>query len=406
MRRGASTTLLAAVLVGAVWALLHVGWYAHHQITDYGVYRHYGDGITHTHAVPYRDFPMEYPPAALPVFVLPALLEHYDYDHVFQGLMALCDLAAVIAVGVVAGRRAAVLTAVAPLALGSVVISRYDLWPAALVAVGIATVLRGRSTTSALLLGTAFAAKLWPAVLAPLVVVWLARTRGPRAAAQWAAAAVATAAVWFLPFVALSPGGVGHTFHSQLARPLQLESLGGAVLIAAHKIGGTTLHLTDSFGSQNLTGPGTHAAAVATTVAGALALATIWVLFARGSATDERFVAHTAGAVAALIAFGKVFSPQFLIWLIPLVPLVRGRRALVAEPLFATALVLTQLWFPSQYWRLALGFASPYSWILLARDLVMVALVAALVWPRSQHELFGEHRSRIEALQRVRAEIQ
>ena len=143
-----------------------------------------------------------------------------------------------------------------------------------------------------------------------------------------------------------------------------------------------------------------------TTVAGALVLAAIWVLFARGAATDERFVAHTAGAVAALVAFGKVFSPQFLIWLIPLVPLVRGRRALVAEPLFATALVLTQLWFPSQYWRLVLHFASPYWWILLARDLAMVSLVAALVWPRSQHELFGEHRSRIEALQRVRAEIQ
>ena len=406
MRRGASTALLAAVLVGAVWALLHVGWYAHNQITDYGVYRHYGDGIVKTHAVPYRDFPMEYPPAALPVFVLPALVERYDYDRVFQALMALCEVAAVIAVAVVAGRRAAVIAAVAPLALGSVVISRYDLWPTALVAVGIAALVRGRSTTSALLLGTAFAAKLWPVVLAPLVVIWLARTRGPRAAAQWAAAAVATAAAWFLPFVALSPAGVGHTFHSQLARPLQLESLGGSVLIAAHKIAGTTLHVTDSFGSQNLTGPGTHAAAVATTVAGALVLVAICVLFARGAATDERFVTHTAGAVAALVAFGKVFSPQFLIWLIPLVPLVRRRRGLVAVPLFGTALVLTQLWFPSQYWRLVLNFASPYSWILLARDLAMVALVAVLVWPRSQHELLGEHRSRIEALQRVRAEIQ
>jgi hypothetical protein len=406
MRSGASTALLAAVLVGAVWALLHVGWYAHGQITDYGVYRQHGDEIVHTHAVPYRDFPVEYPPAALPVFVIPALLERYDYDRVFQALMALCDVAAVIAVALIAGRRAAVIAAVAPLALGSVVISRFDLWPTALVAVGIAALVRGRSTTSALLLGTAFAAKLWPAVLAPLVVVWLARTRGPRAAAQWAGAAVATAAAWFLPFVALSPAGVGHTFHAQLARPLQLESLGGAVLIAAHRAAGTTLHVTSSFGSQNLTGPGTHAAAVATTVGGALVLVAIWVLFARGAATDERFVTHTAGTVAALIALGKVFSPQFLIWLIPLVPLVRGRRALFAVPLFGTALVLTQLWFPSQYWRLALNFASPYSWILLARDLAMVALVAALVWPRSQHELFGEHRSRLEALQRVRAELQ
>jgi uncharacterized membrane protein len=274
------------------------------------------------------------------------------------------------------------------------------------VAVGIAALMRGRSVTSALLLGTAFAAKLWPAVLAPLAVVWLARTRGPRAAAQWAAAAVATAAAWFLPFVALSPAGVGHAFHTQLARPLQLESFAGSVLIAAHHIAGTTLHSTSSFGSQNLTGPGTHAAAIATTVVGALALVAVWVLFARGAATDERFVTHAAGAVAVFIAFGKVFSPQFLIWLIPLVPLVRGRRGYVAVPLFGAALVLTQLWFPSNYWDLALHFASPYSWILLARDLAVVALVAVLVWPRSQHELLGEHRSRLEALQRVRAEIQ
>jgi uncharacterized membrane protein len=375
-------------------------------LTDYGVYKKYGDKIVNTHAVPYRDFQMEYPPAALPVFVLPALVEHYDYDRVFQGLMALCDLAAVIAVALVAGRRAAVIAALAPLALGSVVISRFDLWPTALVAVGIAALVRGRSATSALLLGTAFAAKLWPAVLAPLAVVWLARTRGPRAAAQWAAAAVATAAAWFLPFVALSPAGVGHTFHSQLARPLQLESLAGSVLIAAHHIAGTTLHSTSSFGSQNLTGPGTHAAAIATTVVGALALVAVWVLFARGAAADERFVTHAAGAVAVFIAFGKVFSPQFLIWLIPLVPLVRGRRGYVAVPLFGAALVLTQLWFPSHYWDLALHFASTYSWILLARDLALVALVAVLVWPRSQHELLGEHRSRLEALQRVRAEIQ
>jgi len=80
-------------------------------------------------------------------------------------------------------------------------------------------------------LGTAFAAKLWPAVLAPLVVVWLVRTRGPRAAAQWATAAVATAAAWFLPFVALSPAGVRvegidprAVFHLRLAATYRLPS--------------------------------------------------------------------------------------------------------------------------------------------------------------------------------------
>jgi len=406
MRRVAGTVLVPVVVVAAVWGVMHVAWYPHHQITDYGVYADYGDGIVHTHAVPYRDFRPEYPPAALPMFVVPALLERFDYDRVFQVLMALCEMGAVSAVALVAGRRAAVVAAVAPLALGSVVLSRFDFWPAALAALGIAALLRGRPTASALLIGTGFAAKLWPAVLVPLVVVWVARTRGPRAAAQWSLAAVATAAAWFLPFVAVSPAGVGHTFHTQLARPLQLESLGGSVLIAAHKLAGTTLHLTSSFGSQNLTGSGAHAAVVVTTIAEALALVAVWVAFARGPATDERLLVHAAAAVAAFIAFGKVFSLLFIIWLIPLVPLARGRRGIAALSLFGAALVLTQLWFPRHYWDLALGFASPYWWLLLLRDLAVVALLATLAWPRSQHERLGEHRSRLEALQRVRAQIE
>jgi hypothetical protein len=82
----------------------------------------------------------------------------------------------------------------------------------------------------------------------------------------------------------------------------------------------------------------------------------------------------------AFAAFGKVLSPQFLIWLIPLVPLVRGRRGLVASGLLALALLLTQVWFPIRYWDLVHFEAFP-SWVLLARDLVLVALLAVLIAP-------------------------
>ena len=65
----------------------------------------------------------------------------------------------------------------------------------------------------------------------------------------------------------------------------------------------------------------------------------------------------------------------------PLVPLVRGRRGLTATGLLAAALVLTQLWFPYRYWDLALHFDPTASWLVLARDLVLVALLAVLSWP-------------------------
>ena len=49
--------------------------------------------------------------------------------------------------------------------------------------------------------------------------------------------------------------------------------------------------------------------------------------------------------------------------------------------LLAAAMLLTQLWFPYRYWQLALGFAALPSWLVLARDLVLVALLAVLDWP-------------------------
>ena len=128
---------------------------------------------------------------------------------------SLCDLGLVLGVGAIAGRSAALLAALAPLALGSVVLSRFDLWPAALAVLAVAALVRDRLALSALLLGTAFAAKLWPAV---------ARARRRRSGScartvrarpsRWLGGAVATAAAWFLPFVVLSPGGVG----AQLSR--------------------------------------------------------------------------------------------------------------------------------------------------------------------------------------------
>jgi hypothetical protein len=88
--------------------------------------------------------------------------------------------------------------------------------------------------------------------------------------------------------------------------------------------------------------------------------------------------------VAAFIALGKVLSPQFLIWLIPLVPLVRGRRGLAAGAVLAAAMVLTQLWFPFHYWALALRLNARASYLVLARDLVLLVLVAVLATPRAR----------------------
>jgi uncharacterized membrane protein len=215
----------------------------------------------------------------------------------------------------------------------------------------------------------------------PLAVAYAWKTRGRREALLCLALAAGVFALVFLPFVVLAPGGVWHSISVQLGRPLQVESLGAALLLVAHNVFGFALSGETSHGSQNVAGTAADVLGVVTTVAQAAALVWIWWAFARGPATALALVRSSAAAVCAFVAFGKVLSPQFLIWLIPVVPLVRGRRGLWAGGLLLAALVSTQIWFPFRYFRLALDFEAGLSWLLLARDLMLVALALLLAWP-------------------------
>ena len=385
--------LVALAVFGFAWALLHRGFYTHKQIVDTPVYQRYGDAMLDGQ-VPYRDFRVEYPPVALPVFLLPAIGDHRDkltYRRSFERLMGICGLLAVagVALALIALRAepeqmlaALGFVALAPLALGSVILTRFDLWPAALSVLALAALLFGRDRLGLGGLGLAAAAKVFPAVLVPPALVYVWRRRGRREAAICAAVCAGVVVVCFLPFVVLSPGGVWDSLRRQADRPLQIESLGSSFLLVAHQLSGYGIHLNLSHGSQNLGGALPGAFAAFQSVLQAAVVIALWAAFARGPATPERLVRYSAACVAAFVAFGKVLSPQFLIWLIPLVPLVRGRRGLLASGVLALALVLTQLWFPYRYWDLALRLDERASYLVLARDLVLVALVFVLAIPR------------------------
>jgi hypothetical protein len=207
--------------------------------------------------------------------------------------------------------------------------------------------------------------------------VW--KRAGPREALACLGLAHGVIAAVLAPFVILSPDGVWESLSVQLTRPLQVESLGSALLLVGHHVFGLGVTGDTSHGSQNLAGNAAGGLAVASTVLQGGVLIWIWAAFARGRGDAEALVFSTAAALCAFIAFGKLLSPLILIWLITSVPLVRGRRGLGVSALLGVALVLTQIWFPFRYFRLSLDFEAGLSWVLLARDLTLVALVAVLV---------------------------
>jgi uncharacterized membrane protein len=387
--RAVALTAAALALFTGSWIALHHGWLARGEIIDTPVYENYGDAMVRGE-VPYRDFAVEYPPGALPMFVQPArgnLGNPDGFRRSFEAQMAACGGALIIALAFALGALGAssvrffgalALAAIAPLLLGSVVLSRFDLWPAALTATALAALVSGRFRLGHGLLGAGILAKVWPGVLVPLAVAHVWRTRGRREALLCLGVTVAVVAAVVLPFAVLAPHGVWTSFERQASRPLQIESLGAALIVASHHVFGTGVTMVSSHGSQNIGGTTANVVGWLQTVLQGAALVAIWIAFARRRRTSQEFVDFAAAAVVAFIALGKVLSPQFIIWLIPLVPLVRRWSAVV---LFVAVLVLTQAWFPQHYWDYALRFDTTVTWIVLARDLALLALLAALIVP-------------------------
>lgn len=390
-RRLALVAALAAIVFAAGCVSSGKVWRGEAPITDVPLYATYGNRMEDGQ-VPYRDFRFEYPPGALPALVLPALATGDDlgYARWFGGLMAAFGVVAIALtaltlalLGAGPGRAALALTplAVSPIVLGSLLLTRFDLLPAALTAGVLAAAVAGRPRLAGAVLGVAVGVKLYPAVLLPVLGAWAWRRFGRRESLTVLGLGAVVPALAYLPFFLLSPDGVVSSIGRQLSRPLQIESLGSGVLLVAHNELGTGLAWTSTHGSQNLTGVAAGATAVALTAVQLCALAWIWVRFARGVPSTARLVRYAAAAAVAFVALGKVLSPQFLIWLLPLVPLVGGARGKVAALLLLTACVLTRAWFPGDYWDLVREFDRSASWLVLLRGLTLVALLVTLAWP-------------------------
>ena len=253
--------------------------------SDVTVYERYAEQVVLLGQAPYRNFSVEYPPG----FLVPALAptatsnpgESGAYVRDFGRWMAGAGVAmivlAALALGALRARPAHFAAAlgfmaITPVLLGGLMFARFDLWATTLAIGGLAALLSGRDRTGGALIGAAIATKIWPAVLVPLGLVWVWRRYGRTAALRWLAIVVAVCAAFFIPFAVLAPGGLGHSFGLQLDRPLQIESLGSALLLFAHHAGGLAVSTSNSYGSQNLVAHGAKAVSIGSALLQVLAL--------------------------------------------------------------------------------------------------------------------------------------
>jgi uncharacterized membrane protein len=367
--------VLGCVVLVAACSLPNVGLWDGTGKADTGLYSLYGNRIADG-KLPYRSgFSMEFPPGAIPALALPAVPGSH-YVAWFKAFGLLCAIAAIGAIAYARPRRpyrAVLVAGVAPAFLGPIALNSFDLWPAALAAWAVALTVRGHGRWGFALLGAATAAKLYPVLLTPVLLTVVPRRERVRSAAIGAGVVLAV----FAPFAALAPGGLKESLRLQAARGLQVESLGGSILGVAHRLGAgfgvVESHAPFSF---NIGGATAEVLGTLLSLLVLLAAFLAWRALARGPVDAERTVRAAAATAVAFVAFAKVLSPQYLLFLLPLVPLV---DSVVASAGLLLALGLTQVWarFPEPF--LDTVHLGGRIWVVLARNLVLVALYVLLL---------------------------
>lgn len=382
---------------------------------------------------------IEYPPLAL-AFVaainvgLPSSADPedpgrlQDYAARYRLLAFAIDLAVLVTLGLLAGRAGTVRTSaptwhwatawrLAVFGAGGVAIyyilyDRLDIFEGALLLASLLALIRGRWALALVLLAVAIDFKVYPAVLAPIWLIaslpaaavadW--RRGGPRLARLLAGRILilgGAAVALFVPFLLVQGPDALQFVAFNAQRGLQLESVGASVLMILQVVG-QPLQIVARYGAYEVVNPLAPALAWASLPLTVVAVMVVGLLFLRRVARDlppldsnhpagDVIVATrlpglvTLAAVATLMTVliaAKVLSPQYLLWLLPLVPLLDGGRGTrLWQVGFVVLLALSTVVFPGLY------SAGPLAFAIIVRNVVLVGLTVAawaLLAPRGR----------------------
>ncbi len=254
-------------------------------------------------AVPYLDHPVEYPPltglwmwlAALPATTV-------------AGFFGWTSVLLVVAGGVTGGllasevglRRTLVFAAAPTLWVSGAV--NWDLPSVALATAGLVAHRRGRDGWAGAWLGLGTAAKLWPALLLPAVVLGAGVRRGTAAGVRTAAVAVVAWLVVNLPVAVVAPDGWLRFLELNRERAADWDSL---------------WRIVGGWAGLDLPIPTLNLVAAVVTLVGLVVLLVLAVRWDR----PQQWHLVALPLVAWFLLANKVWSPQFSLWLLPLLAL-------------------------------------------------------------------------------------
>jgi glycosyl transferase family 87 len=378
----------ALVVAGRMYAVTH--W----KLTsgDVTEYHTYAQGFWLGHP-PLHQLPVEYPPLAIIPFSLTLLPPLKDIQTVFSLWMA-----AVVVIGYAGFLRFSTrrrgLFYLFYLLVGSnaVLTARYDIVPALTTLAALWATERKRFTLAYLLLAAGILLKLYPVFLLPVVMIahWQAIRAETPATVRWrsglrarwdfvrrdpaaravtggAALCLGAVALCFVGAIAVAGGAAltGFTYASD--RPLQIESTPATILWLGTLVG-VPAHPEFSFVSLNMVGPMDVVLKPLSAIALVVGCLLVYWRQMRGRLTVGQAV---LACLCAVMVTNKIFSPQYVIWVLPIVAAVEGFSLI-----WVVIGALTTLNFPIIYGLRAPIWDSPFSWqfmpVIAVRNLLLL----------------------------------
>ncbi|WP_343601137.1 glycosyltransferase family 87 protein [Mycobacterium sp.] len=301
---------------------------------------------------------------------LPVIAEVVVFFDVAALGLALAWLTTIWATAGLAGRRVwdAALVAACPLVIFAA-FTNFDALATAFATAGLLAWARRRLVPAGVLIGLGVAAKFYPVLLlGPLLVLGI-RTGRLGAVARTAAAAAATWLLVNLPVMWLFPRGWSEFFRLNARRGDDLDSLYNVVKSFTGWRGfDPALGLWQPPAVLNI---------VVLTLFGLCCAAIGYMAFT--APRRPRLAQLAFLAVAAFLLTGKVWSPQFSLWLVPLAVLALPHRRILLAWMTIDALV----WVPRMYYLYSVpNRGLPEQWFtatVLVRDVAVLVLCALVV---------------------------
>ena len=358
---------LIATLLGSLVLYMHSA-YGHGDITEYHRYaRAFWLGWPPLHSLP-----AEYPLLSIVPFTLTLLPPLPDYVSVFALWMLALFVAGYFAIRRLESARTAEVYGVY-LALGcfATVLGRFDLMPAAATVLAYWAARKRRFTLVYGLLAIATLLKLYPLLLVPIVVIEQYRALGvnplralpPRPVLRGLALFGGTVVAAFAISAMLDPGGWLGPFVYNGSRPLQVESVPASLLWLSGLLG-LQVAPDHSFHSYNLVGSAAGELGLLGDVG--LVGGCLWVYWQQLHGRLA-FARALTLSLLVVVCTNHVFSPQYLMWLLPLMA-ITGRDY---DRVWLAICALTTAIFPFAYDLAGLhGSGTPSSYPLFFPGLI------------------------------------